>query len=400
MKKSVMQISVIGQGYVGLPVAIAAAESGYVVLGVDIDDRKVRLLNDKKSVIEDLSDKQIADQVNSNHYKATSDFSELGSSDIIIVCVPTPLDSNNRPDLSALEGATRSIAKYMKKGSLVVLESTVAPGTTRNFFAKILKQESGFNDNDFGVAFSPERIDPKSEKYGIKNTPKIVSGLTSESKKAALQFYSKFVDVIVECESLEIAETSKLLENSFRLINISFINELAMFCQKLGININSVINAATTKPFGYMPFQPSLGIGGHCIPVDPIYLADKANELGVPTRMIELATHINQSLPEYFANLAEVKLNGLKEKNIIVVGVAYKPNVADVRETPVAPLIKALIAKGAKVYWHDELVKEWNGEKSVALSSKYDLAILATPHNYLDLTKLEDVPILNTRGSN
>jgi nucleotide sugar dehydrogenase len=310
--------------------------------------------------------------------------------------VPTPLDGNNKPDLSALESATRSVAKYMKKGSLVILESTVAPGTTRNFFAPILKRGSGFIDNELGVAFSPERIDPKSEKYGIKNTPKIVSGLTSESKKAASQFYSKFVDEVVECESLEIAETSKLLENSFRLINISFINELAMFCQKLGINVNSVIKAAATKPFGYMPFQPSLGIGGHCIPVDPIYLAD---ELGVPTRMIELATQINLSLPEYFANLAEVKLNGLKEKNIIVIGVAYKPNVADVRETPAAPLIKALIARGARVYWHDELVKEWNGEKSVALSSKYDLAILAAPHNYLDLTKLEDVPILNTRGS-
>jgi UDP-N-acetyl-D-glucosamine dehydrogenase len=313
--------------------------------------------------------------------------------------VPTPLDGSNKPDLSALESATKSVAKYMKRGSLVILESTVAPGTTRNFFAPILKKGSGFKDSEFGVAFSPERIDPKSEKYSIKNTPKIVSGLTSESKKAASLFYSKFVDEVVECESLEVAETSKLLENSFRLINISFINELAMFCQKLDININSVIRAAATKPFGYMPFQPSLGIGGHCIPVDPIYLADKANEIGVPTKMIELATQINLSLPEYFANLAEVKLNGLKEKKIVVIGVAYKPNVTDVRETPAAPLIKALITKGAKVYWHDELVKEWNGEKSVALSNEYDLAILATPHTYLDLTKLGDVPILNTRGS-
>jgi nucleotide sugar dehydrogenase len=397
MKKPAKQISVIGQGYVGLPVAIAAAESGYLVLGVDIDDNKVRLLNNKKSVIEDLSDKQISDQVNNNHYKATSDFSEIAKSDIVIVCVPTPLHDNHKPDLSALESATRSVAKYMKKGSLVILESTVAPGTTRNFFTQILKQGSGFKDNDFGVAFSPERIDPKSEKYNIRNTPKIVSGLTNESKNAASQFYSKFVDEVIECESLEVAETSKLLENSFRLINISFINELAMFCQKIGINVKSVINAAATKPFGYMPFQPSLGIGGHCIPVDPIYLANKANELGVPTRMIELAAQINLSLPAYFANLAEVKLNGLKDKNIVVVGVAYKPNVADVRETPVAPLIKALIAKGAKVYWHDELVKEWNSEKSVTLSDKYDLAILATLHDSLDITRLGNVPILNTR---
>jgi UDP-N-acetyl-D-glucosamine dehydrogenase len=399
MKKPVMQISVIGQGYVGLPVAIAAAESGFSVLGIDNDERKVSFLNNKKSAIEDLSDKIVSDQVNNSHYKATCDYSEIANSDIIIVCVPTPLDGSNKPDLSILESATKSVAKYMKKGALVILESTVAPGTTRNFFAPILKQGSGFKDNEFGVAFSPERIDPKSEKYSIKNTPKIVSGLTSESKKAASHFYSKFVDEVVECESLEIAETSKLLENSFRLINISFINELAMFCQKLDININSVIRAAATKPFGYMPFQPSLGIGGHCIPVDPIYLADKANEIGVPTKMIELATQINRSLPEYFANLAEVKLNGLKEKKIVVIGVAYKPNVTDVRETPAAPLIKALIAKGAQVSWHDDLVKEWNGEESVALSNQYDLAVLATPHDYLDLTKLGDVPILNTRGS-
>ena len=198
---------------------------------------------------------------------------------------------------------------------------------------------------------------------------------------------------------VEVAETAKLLENSFRLINISFINELSIFCQKLGININDVISAASTKPYGFMPFYPSIGIGGHCIPVDPLYLANKAKEVGAPTKMIELADRINQEMPGYFVGRAEAKIGGLKGKKVLVIGVSYKPNIADVRETPVDALVLGLKNKGAQVSWHDDLVKEWNGEKSVALSNKYDLAILATPHDYLDLTKLGDVPILNTRGS-
>ena len=201
------------------------------------------------------------------------------------------------------------------------------------------------------------------------------------------------------CESLEIAETAKLLENTFRLINISFINELAIFCQKLNIDINQVIKAAATKPYGFMPFYPSIGVGGHCIPVDPLYLANKAREIGAPTRFIDLADQINQEIPDYFVGRAEEKLGGLKGAKVLVVGVSYKPNVADVRETPVEALILGLKQKGAMVVWHDDLVKEWNSEKSVPLSSDFDLAIIATPHDYLDLTRLGNVPILNTRGS-
>jgi UDP-N-acetyl-D-glucosamine dehydrogenase len=214
-----------------------------------------------------------------------------------------------------------------------------------------------------------------------------------------VEFYSKFVDSIIECESIEVAEIAKLLENSFRLVNISFINELSMFCDKIGVDIGSVIKAASTKPYGFMPFYPSIGVGGHCIPVDPIYLASKAEELKVPQNMINIAVEINKKMPGYFVGRAEEKIGGLKAKKILVIGVSYKPNVADVRESPVEGLIAVLRQKNAHVSWHDDLVKEWNGEKSVALTNEYDLAILATPHAYLDLTKLGDVPILNTRGS-
>jgi UDP-N-acetyl-D-glucosamine dehydrogenase len=275
----------------------------------------------------------------------------------------------------------------------------VAPGTTRDFLAPLIANGSRIDIVDLEIVFSPERIDPLNQKWSLKNTPKIVAGLTLKSRKRAVDFYSKFVDEVIEYEEVEVAETAKLLENSFRLINISFINEFSIFCQKLGINVNEVISAASTKPYGFMPFYPSIGIGGHCIPVDPLYLANKAKEVGVPTRMIDLADRINQEMPGYFVGLAEEKIGELKGKKVLVIGVSYKPNVADVRETPVKALIVGLAQKGAEVSWHDDLVKEWNGEKSVALSSDFDLAIIATPHDYLDLTNLGNAPILNTRGS-
>jgi UDP-N-acetyl-D-glucosamine dehydrogenase len=254
-------------------------------------------------------------------------------------------------------------------------------------------------NNEIDLAFSPERIDPLNKKWSLKNTPKIVAGLTDNSRSKAVMFYSRFVDQVVECESLEIAETAKLLENSFRLVNISFINELSKLCYKLGIDINQVIDAAATKPYGFMRFYPSIGIGGHCIPVDPLYLSSKATEVGEPLRLIDLASQINLSMPNYFVKRIEEKFRELNGKRILVIGVSYKPNVADTRETPVEILISSLRQKNAKVFWHDDLVKEWNGEKSVALGINYDLAIIATPHDYLDLRLLGNMPILNTRGS-
>ena len=393
------QISVIGQGYVGLPLALAICNAGYSTIGIDISVFRISELQSSKSGIEDISDNEIATALASGKYKPTTDYSEIRNSNVILICLPTPLTKNNLPDLSAVESSAKELSKYLQKDSLVILESTVEPGTTRDFFVPILEKSSGLSRDNFNVVFSPERIDPLNKNWNIKNTPKIVAGLTEKAKILGVDFYSKFIDTVVPVDSIEVAETAKLLENSFRLVNISFINEISIFCEKLGLEINDVVKAASTKPYGFMPFYPSIGAGGHCIPVDPIYLSNTANRLGVKSRFIDLATQVNNEMPEHVVRRAEEKLFGLKGKNILVVGVSYKSNVADVRETPVARLIEGLINKGANVSWHDDLVKEWNSEKSVTLSSDFDLAIIATPHDYLDLTKLGNVPNLNTRGS-
>jgi UDP-N-acetyl-D-glucosamine dehydrogenase len=394
-----VDVGIVGQGYVGLPIAVEVARAGFKVFAIDNDIGKVKKLNSGQSVVEDVKDSELNILLESGHYSVTEDFKCLQTAEIILLCVPTPLDAKGLPDLRALISASSSVAKNMRPNALVIVESSVAPGTTRNIVLEVIEKESGIDRKDFNLAFSPERIDPQNKNWSLKNTPKIVAGLSLESRKIAKEFYLKFIDTVIECDSLEVAETAKLLENSFRLINISFINELAIFCQKLGVDINEVIKAASTKPYGFMSFYPSVGVGGHCIPVDPVYLAKKAKEINAPSRMINLAIDINQEMPQYFINRAEEQLGGLGGKNILVVGISYKPNVADVRETPAEALILGLKNKGAEVCWHDDLVREWRGEKSVALSDTYDLAILATPHDYLDLTKLGDVPILNTRGS-
>ena len=394
-----MKITVVGQGYVGLPLAIAASSVGYFVYGLDNNKEKIALLSSGKSIIEDLTDDIIQKGIDSQSYIPTTNQEVISQSQVILICVPTPLSPDRKPDLAALISATTTVATYLKSGSLVIVESTIEPGTCRNVLLSILIKESGLKENEFELAYSPERIDPTNKKWLINNTPKLVAGLTDSAAKNAESFYGKFITSITRCSSLEIAETAKLLENSFRLVNISFINELAIFCQKMKIDISEVIAAASTKPYGFMPFYPSIGVGGHCIPVDSIYLANAAKAVGATSRFIELADQINQEMPGYFVGRAEEKLGGLKSKKVLVIGVSYKPNVSDVRESPVVALIAGLIQKGAQVSWHDDLVKSWNGEKSVSLSSEFDLAIIATPHDYLDLTKLGNVTILNTRGS-
>ena len=394
-----MKVTVVGQGYVGLPLAIAAAQAGHFVFGLDNNVGKIALLGSGKTVIEDLSDDVIKKCIDLKLFLPTTDESVVSGSEVVLVCVPTPLSDDHKPDLTLLISAITTVGKNLKLGTLVIVESTIEPGTCRNVLLPILLKESGLILGEVEIAYSPERIDPSNKKWGIRNTPKLVAGLTQDSSKRASDFYGKFIESITICSSLEIAETAKLLENSFRFVNISFINELAIFCQKINININEVISAAATKPYGFMPFFPSIGVGGHCIPVDPLYLANAATTAGAPSRLIGLADQINQEMPGYFVGRAEEKIGGLKNKKVLVVGVSYKPNVADTRESPVEALISGLKGKGAQVAWHDDLVKVWNGEESVALSSDFDLAIIATPHDYLDLTKLGNVPILNTRGS-
>ena len=388
-------IGIIGLGYVGLPLANAFMAAGEKVIGFDTNKQKV----------EDISKNLEKDRLISKNSLAKGEFSvtdspiELSNCSVIIVCVPTPLGENRLPDLKHVMDAANVVGTYLKPGTLIVLESTVSPGTTRDIFLPKITEISGLDKNSFYLAFSPERVDPGNKDWNLFNTPKLVAGIGQDATRMAFELYSKVVSEIIICESVEVAETSKLLENSFRFINISFINEILIYCSEIGVDVNSVIKAASTKPYGFMPFSPGIGIGGHCIPVDPIYLSTAARNVGAPSRFIDLANDVNQEMPIYFVRKAEEKMNGLSGKRLLVIGVSYKPNIADIRETPVEALIMGLKKQGAHVSWHDDLVNEWNGEKSVVLSNDYDLAILATPHEYLDLTKLGNVPILNTRGS-
>jgi UDP-N-acetyl-D-glucosamine dehydrogenase len=392
-------VSVIGQGYVGLPLSIESAKVGFKVTGIDINSQLVNELNQGISRISDISNEEIRKVLASGNYIATTDYSFIRDSEIIAICVPTPLNDHGKPDLSFLINAVKNVARNMSNNSLIIVESTIEPGMTRNLVKPLLQDNSKNSKIKFDLAFSPERIDPSNQIWNIKNTVKLISGLTPSALNRTRNYYSKFISEIHECNSLEIAESAKLLENTFRLINISFVNEFSQFCNKMNIEVNDVISAAATKPYGFMSFYPSIGIGGHCIPVDPMYLANKANEIGAELKTITVANKINIKNPEYFVHRAEEKIGDLKDKSILVVGIAYKSNVADVRETPVRFLIEELRKKNAKVFWHDELVGSWRGEKTVPLEDTHDLVIIATPHDYMDLTQIVHTPILNTRNS-
>ena len=389
-------VAVIGQGYVGLPLAVAAAKSGSVVLGLEVNGARVDMLNAGVSPVEDISDAAIAELIAAGKYSASTDFALVKDCSVIAICVPTPLGDGAKPDLSALIAATSSVGTNLAAGALVIIESTVEPGTTRNVVLPILLRESGLSEDQFELAFSPERIDPSNKKWTITNTPKIVAGLTPQALKRTVEFYSTFVSEVTECSSLEIAETAKLLENSFRLINISFINEIAQMCDVMGLNVNEVIDAASTKPYGFMPFYPSAGIGGHCIPIDPIYLAHAAKVAGAPSAMIDLAQKINDDRPEYFVSQASALLGGLSGKKVLVVGIAYKPNVADMRESAALPLIAGLRKSGADVSWHDDLVGSWNGEVSADLSAGHDLVLVVNKHDGVDLALVGATPVIHT----
>lgn len=377
----------------GLPLAIAAAGAGHDLTGIDTSAELVATLASGKSPIGDISDSAVAGVLGSSYAIAT-DYAAVANSEVVVICVPTPLDSAQNPDLSALRSALESTAAALSAGTLVIIESTVSPGTTRGLAGSIL-DKAGVS---YDLAYSPERIDPANKQWNITNTPKLVAGITDAARDRAVAFYSTFVSSISVGSSVEVVETAKLLENSFRLINISFINEIAGFCAKLEIDVREVIEAAATKPYGFMPFYPGAGVGGHCIPVDPSYLAATAREIGAPMRFIELAHEINLSMPSYFAGVATGILGSLTGKKILVVGIAYKPDVADMRETPAAGLIALLRSAGAIVSWHDELVGHWNGESSTPLASGFDLAILVNPHTDTDFGALGDTRILNTRG--
>ena len=393
-----MKVSIIGQGYVGLTIS-AYAGTHHTIVGFDKSQVVVDRLNKGISHIEGVDSSVIASLIGRGAYKATTHGADIAGSDIVVIAVPTPLDSNRLPDLSYIESACKVIAENLNSPALIINESTSFPGTIRNFIKPTIEKYSKvLLSHEYAI--SPERVDPGRVEWNQKNTPRLFSGLTPEATRRTREFYSTFCDELVEVSSPEVAEAAKLFENTFRQVNIALVNELAQISHALGIDVRETLDAANTKPYGFMKFSPSAGVGGHCIPVDPSYLAHLALENGVRATFIERANEVNLEMPQYIAKrVAEDNGGSLKGKKVLVVGVAYKPNVADVRETPVEALISGLKKSGAVVSWHDDLVKSWNGESSVALGSGFDLAILATPHDYLDLSLLGSTPLLNTRGS-
>jgi len=370
-----MRISIIGLGYVGLTIAVGAADGGHTVIGFDVNDALVAQLNAGKSHIEGISDSQLDGFVSSGLFTASFDPSVLEGSDVIVIAVPTPLDEKRNPDLSFVHAAADLIAMYVKSPSLIVNESTSYPGTLRKEIAtRILGVDHLF-------ASSPERVDPGNTRWGTKNTPRLIGGLTPEAVAKAREFYESFCDSIIEVSSPEVAEAAKIFENTFRQVNIALVNEFAQISDALGISSREVIEAAATKPYGFMPFSPGPGVGGHCIPVDPSYLAHVANEVGVPATFIKRANEVNLAMPAYVVKRVVAGAGGsIEGKSIVVVGVSYKANVADTRESSAAAVIDLLREQGATVVWHDNLVGSWRGETSSPLTA-HDIAVVVTKHD-------------------
>ena len=373
-----MKVSIIGQGYVGLTISVFAAEH-HSVIGFDKNQGIVDALNGGKSHIEGVSSDDLAQCISAGRYKATTDASEIANSDVVVIAVPTPLTKDRKPDLTFVEAACKTIGENLKTPALIINESTSFPGTVRNLIKpEIEKFSNGSVQHLYAV--SPERVDPGRTDWDQKNTPRLYAGLTPEATKAVRDFYSTFCDNLVEVSSPEVAESAKLFENTFRQVNIALVNEFAQIAHALGISVYETLDAAATKPYGFMKFMPSAGVGGHCIPVDPSYLAHTAAGLGVPATFIERANEVNLEMAKYVVDRVKKDNGGsLQGKKVQVVGVAYKPNVADVRETPAEPVIEELKEAGAFVTWSDDLVHTWMGQSSTPLGGS-EIAIVVTLH--------------------
>jgi UDP-N-acetyl-D-glucosamine dehydrogenase len=378
-----MKVAIIGQGYVGLTIsAFAGAE--HDVVGFDNSPRIVDQLNKGISHIEGVDSAVISKWASEGRYRATANGAEIKGADIVVIAVPTPLTKDRKPDMSFIEAACKTIAENIDKPVLIINESTSFPGTVRNFIKPMIEKLSA-NKHEHLYAISPERVDPGRGDYNQKNTPRLYAGLTPEASVATRDFYSSFCDELVEVSSPEVAEAAKLFENTFRQVNIALVNEFAQIAHKLGISVHETLEAADTKPYGFMKFNPSAGVGGHCIPVDPTYLAHVAEQLGAPSTFIERANEVNLEMPVYIVARVEADNGGLlKGKKVVVVGVAYKPNVADVRETPAEIVIDELRRRGADVTWHDDVVGNWRGEKSSPLGGA-EIAIVVTLHSVVDV---------------
>lgn len=390
------KIAVIGLGYVGLPLAVEFANVGYPVIGVEQNPNRMKKINKGENYISDVSDREVKKLVRSGNLKAVGDFAQLADVDIALICVPTPLDKNHQPDISYIRSVTKQLAKVIHVGQLIILESTTYPGTTEEVVMPMLEASGLKVGKDIHLAFSPERVDPGNKKYSTKNITKVVGGVTPQCTKIASLLYSQIIKKIHTVSSPRVAEMEKLLENVFRSVNIALVNELAILCKKMKIDIWEVIDAAKTKPYGFMPFYPGPGIGGHCIPLDPFYLSWKAKEYGLATKFIELAGEINDNMPEYIVRLVQDGLNqerkSLKDAKILLLGAAYKKDIDDIRESPSLKIIETLLEKGARVEYHDPYVpslringKEINGVKySCEKLKKSDCVVIATAHSVYD----------------
>jgi UDP-N-acetyl-D-glucosamine dehydrogenase len=403
------KIGIIGLGYVGLPTLVHYADKGFKAVGFDLDKTKIKSLRHNFSYINDVSDNDLIRLSKQGLIEATDDLSRLSEVDVVFVCVPTPIDKYKQPNLNYVKSASESISQHITKNTLIVFESTTYPGTTEEIFKPALEEKGFIIGEDVFLAYSPERVDPGNQNYNLDNTPKVVGGLTETcTDLAALVIGNNAYKV----SSIKAAEMAKVYENSFRWINIAFANEMAMISQKMGIEINEVIDACATKPYGFMPFYPGPGVGGHCIPVDPYYLTYKAKEYGETTRMIELSGEINNKMPYEVVNRVQTILNdkrkSLKGSKLVVLGVAYKPNIGDVRESPILPLIKLLEEKDAQVTIVDENVKQFTYENNIyetkALNKELvkdaDLIIVGTNHDSFDYDKIKTWSnlILDTRN--
>ena len=393
-----MKISIIGQGYVGLTIS-AFASKHYEVVGFDLNTNVVSDLNNGISHIEGVDSKDIKDAISGGKYKASTVGADIAASKIVVIAVPTPLDANRKPDLTYIDSACKVIGENLTGPALIINESTSYPGTLRDYIKPVIEKYSKQN-LDHQYAISPERVDPGREDYNQKNTPRLYAGLTPEATKRTREFYSTFCDNLVEVSSPEVAEAAKLFENTFRQVNIALVNELAQISHALGIDVRETLDAAGTKPYGFMKFSPSAGVGGHCIPVDPSYLADVAEKAGVTATFIQRANEVNLDMPKYIAGRVEKDNGGsLKGKKVLVVGVAYKPNVTDTRETPAELLINALRNLGAVVSWSDPIVGSWHGTDSVGLGGA-DITVVVTKHDVVSAAEiLKSAPyVFDTTG--
>ena len=400
LKERQTKIGVIGLGYVGLPLAVEFAKEGFSVIGLDIDENKTALINKGETYIQDIRKEDIEKVVRDGFLKASTDFSYIKDIDSISICVPTPLRKTRDPDISYIMSALESVARYIHNDQLIVLESTTYPGTTEELLLLRFEELGLKVGEDFYLAFSPERVNPGDKQYFTKNTPKVIGGITPTCTEIARLVYEQVINTVVTVSSPRVAEMVKLLENTFRSVNIGLVNEIALMCNKLNIDVWEVIDAASTKPFGFMPFYPGPGLGGHCIPIDPFYLSWKAKTVGFEARFIELAGQINSSMPEYVVSKVIDALNEhrkpLKGSRILILGVSYKRNVDDIRESPALDIIQILARKGAIVEYMDPHVPElkYNDDSYESVSYDkleiYDCAVLVTDHSAFNLNMFLD----------